>query len=144
MNDDKWIQNDFVTTVQQRGAAIIQARKLSSAASAAHAVVGHLRDWLFGTVQGEFVSMAVVSDGSYGIPKDIVFSYPVTCSQGKWSIVQNLPWDDFTKKKIDATTTELLEEKTEAFSFLGMWDTLLIITSNRLMYLFYKQIDMDK
>jgi malate dehydrogenase len=90
---------------------IIEARKLSSAASAANAVVDHIRDWVLGTAPGEIVSMAVASDGSYGIPKGLVFSYPVTCSGGKYQIVKGLKLDKFSKEKIALTTKELQEEK---------------------------------
>jgi len=118
INDDSWLQKDFITTVQQRGAKIIETRKLSSAASAAHAVVCHVRDWVLGTKRGEFVSMAVMSDGSYGVPKDIIYSFPVTCSQGKWSIVQGLSINDFSSNLMKLTAQELLDEKKDAFSFL--------------------------
>jgi hypothetical protein len=111
INDDAWVQKEFLTTVQDRGAAIIEARKLSSAASAANAVVDHIRDWVLGTAPGEIVSMAVASDGSYGIPKGLVFSYPVTCSGGKYQIVKGLKLDKFSKEKIALTTKELQEEK---------------------------------
>ncbi len=97
--------------VQDRGAAIIEARKLSSAASAAQAVVDHMHDWLLGTAEGEWVSMAVPSDGSYGAPKGVVFSFPVTCKAGTYKIVQGLKLSEFDKEKIKITGAELLEEK---------------------------------
>jgi len=118
LNDEKWVQGEFISTVQQRGAAVIQARKLSSAASAANAVLNHMQDWLQGTPSGKIVSMAVASDGSYGIPADVMYSFPVTCASGDWKIVQGLKLDEFSRKKLDATLQELQEEKTEAFSFL--------------------------
>lgn len=111
LNDQKWIQSDFITTVAQRGAEIIKARKLSSAASAASSVCDHVHDWLIGTKPGEYVSMGVISDGSYGVPKGIVFSFPVVCKEGRYQIVQGLKWSEFSKQKIDITTKELLEER---------------------------------
>eukprot|EP01132_Coremiostelium_polycephalum_P005422 gene5422-6762_t len=119
VNDDKWIKETFIPLVQNRGAEVIKARKLSSAASAATAIVGHMRDWLLGTRPGEYVSMAVPSDGSYNTPKGLVFSFPVTCAGGKWSIVQNLKITDFIQQKIDITTKELQEERDTALSFLN-------------------------
>ncbi|PRP88757.1 malate dehydrogenase [Planoprotostelium fungivorum] len=118
INDEKWLQNEFITTVQLRGAEIIKARKLSSAASAANAVLNHVQDWLQGTASGEIASMAVASDGSYGIPKDVLYSFPVTCSRGEWQVVQGLKIDAFSRVKMDATLKELQEEKEEAFGFL--------------------------
>lgn len=116
INDDAYLNGEFIEKVQKRGAAVISARKMSSAMSAANAASEHVRDWWFGTRAGEFVSMGVVSDGSYGVPKDIVFSFPVTIQQGKWSIVQGLTVDDFAKTKLAFTAAELLEEKTEAMA----------------------------
>ncbi|KAF2074403.1 hypothetical protein CYY_004299 [Polysphondylium violaceum] len=118
INDDKWVSESFMPLVQNRGAAVIAARKLSSAASAANAIVGHMRDWLMGTKQGEIVSMAVISDGSYNVPKGLIFSFPVTCRNGEWSIVQGLKISQSIQQKIDITTKELQEEKETAFSFL--------------------------
>jgi len=120
INDDKWIQETFIPAVQKRGAAIIKARKLSSAASAANAIVDHLRDWLIGTPSGEIVSMAVPSDGSYDIPAGVIYSFPCVCSNGKYSIVQGLKIDAFSREKMNATHQELLEERKEAFDFLGL------------------------
>lgn len=117
LKDDNWLNGDFIKTVQKRGAAIIAARKLSSAMSAAKAICDHMRDWWFGT-EGEFVSMGVVSDGSYGIPEGIVYSYPVTIKDQKWEIVQGLTIDDFSREKMDATAKELLEEKESCDSFM--------------------------
>jgi len=111
VQDDAYLQGEFITTVQQRGAAIIKARKFSSAASAAKAIVDHMRDWIFGTPEGEYISMAVVSDGSYGVPKDLIYSFPVTCKDGKYSIVQGLSIDEFSRKKMDLTSAELNDEK---------------------------------
>jgi len=111
IKDDAYLNGEFITVVQQRGAAIIKARKLSSAASAAKAIVDHMRDWIFGTSEGEMISMAVASDGSYGIPKDLIYSFPVTCKDGKYSIVQGLSIDEFSRGKMDLTAAELTEEK---------------------------------
>ncbi|CRL03665.1 CLUMA_CG016438, isoform A [Clunio marinus] len=111
-----YLQSDFVTTVQKRGAAVIAARKMSSAMSAAKAAADHIRDWWHGTESGRFVSMGVVSDGSYGIPKDIVFSFPVEIKNKQWKIVQGLKLDSFARSKLDITTKELLEEKEEAMA----------------------------
>lgn len=119
VSDDTWLNGEFITTVQKRGAAIISARKLSSAMSAAKAICDHMRDWWFGTAEGELVSMGVVSDGSYGIPKDIVYSFPVKISSNhKYEIVQGLAIDDFSREKMDATAKELVEEKESCQSFL--------------------------
>lgn len=114
LNDDAWLNGDFISTVQKRGAAIIQARKLSSAMSAASATVDHVRDWYFGTPSGKWVSMGVVSDGSYGVPEGLVFSYPVTSKNFEWEIVKNVPLDKFSLEKICATAKELVEERSEA------------------------------
>jgi len=112
IGDEDWIKSVFVPTVQKRGAAVIAARKLSSAMSAAKAASDHMKDWFQGT--SELVSMGVFSDGSYGTPKDIMFSFPCTVQDGKWSIVQGLPISDFAKEKLELTGKELLEEKEEA------------------------------
>jgi len=112
IGDEDWIKSVFVPTVQKRGAAVIAARKLSSAMSAAKAASDHMKDWFQGT--SELVSMGVFSDGSYGTPKDIMFSFPCTVQNGKWSIVQGLPISDFAKEKLELTGKELLEEKEEA------------------------------
>lgn len=114
--DAAYLQNEFITTVQKRGAAVIAARKLSSAMSAAKAAADHVRDWWVGTAADTFVSMGVVSDGSYGIPKDIVFSFPVQVKDKQWKIVQDLTINDFVRGKLDITTKELLEEKEEAMA----------------------------
>ncbi|MCP4000667.1 MAG: malate dehydrogenase [Gammaproteobacteria bacterium] len=109
--DAAWLENDFIPVVQQRGAAIIKARGLSSAASAASAAIDHMHDWALGTPAGEWTSMAVPSDGSYGIEPGIIYSYPVTCSNGEYSIVQDLEISDFSRNLMDATETELREER---------------------------------
>ncbi|CAJ0577258.1 unnamed protein product, partial [Mesorhabditis spiculigera] len=116
VNDTAFLQGEFISIVQKRGAAIIDRRKLSSAMSAAKAACDHIRDWHVGTQQGQWVSMAVPSDGSYGVPEGLIFSFPVEiCPQSKkWKIVQGLELDDFAKQKIDVTTKELLEERDEA------------------------------
>ncbi|XP_050524951.1 malate dehydrogenase, cytoplasmic [Daktulosphaira vitifoliae] len=114
IKDTKWLESDFIKTIQTRGAAVIKARKMSSAMSAAKAAVDHMHDWWHGTSNGNWVSMAVVSDGSYGIPKDLVFSFPVTISNKKWEIVQGLNITDFARSKLDFTANELVEEKNEA------------------------------
>lgn len=114
-NND-YLNGEFVETVQKRGASVIAARKMSSAMSAAKAASDHMRDWFAGTKDGEYVSMGVVSDGSYGTPKDIVYSFPVQIKNGHWKIFQGLNVDDFARGKLDATAKELLEEKEEAMS----------------------------
>lgn len=118
LNDDVWLRGDFINIVQKRGAAVIGARKMSSAMSAAKAAADHMRDWFQGTAPGTFVSMGVWSDGSYGAPKDIVYSFPVTIANGKWSIVQDLNIDMFSRKMLDATGKELLEERNEAMAVI--------------------------
>jgi len=114
IGDDKYLQTDFVTIIQKRGAAVIAARKMSSAMSAAKAATDHMHDWWHGTDKGTYVSMGVVSDGSYGVPKDIVYSFPVSVENKQWKIVQGLNVDDFARSKFDVTASELLEEKEEA------------------------------
>jgi malate dehydrogenase len=109
--DKGWLHGEFITTVQQRGAAIIKARGLSSAASAASSAIDHVRDWALGTPAGEYTSMAVPSDGSYGIAEGIVYSFPVTCKGGEYKIVQGLEVSDFSRKLMDATAAELREER---------------------------------
>ncbi len=109
--DESWYRDTFIPTVQQRGAAIIKARGASSAASAASSAIDHVRDWVLGTPAGDFVSMAVQSDGSYGIPAGVIYSYPVTCSGGQYTIVQGLAVDEYSRGKMDATHQELLEER---------------------------------
>jgi malate dehydrogenase len=120
VNDQAYLEGDFVKTVQVRGAAVIATRGGSSAASAARAIVMHMKDWLLGTPEGEYVSMAVSSaKNPYGVPEGLMFSFPVACSGGEWNIISGLPWNDFTKGKIDATVTELQEERKAVFDLLG-------------------------
>ncbi len=111
MVDQAWIENDFIPTVQQRGAAIIKARGASSAASAASAAIDHVRDWALGTPEGDWVSMAIPADGSYGISEGVIYSYPVTCSNGTYEIVQGLDVSEFSRARMDATDAELREER---------------------------------
>src|SRR5688572_24115689 len=109
--DQKWYAKTFIPVVQQRGAAIIKARGQSSAASAASAAIDHVRDWALGTPDGDWVSMAVPSDGSYGIPEGVIYGYPVTCKNGEYQIVQGLSINEFSRKRMDVTHKELLEER---------------------------------
>jgi len=109
--DQGWLADEFIPVVQKRGAAIIEARGASSAASAASAAIDHMRDWTLGTPDGDWVSMAIPADGSYGIEPGIVYSYPVRCSGGQYEIVQELSIDDFSRARMDATEAELREER---------------------------------
>ena len=111
IGDQNWLENTFIPSVQQRGAAIIEARGASSAASAANAAIDHVRDWIDATVENDWVSMAVCSDGSYGVEEGLISSFPVTCSNGDWEIVTGLEMGDFSKMKIDASVQELSEER---------------------------------
>jgi malate dehydrogenase len=111
IDDQAWLENDFIPTVQQRGAAVIEARGLSSAASAANAAISHVRDWTLGTPDGDWVSMAIPSDGSYGVAEGLISSFPVTCSSGEYRIVQGLDIEEFSRGRIDATVAELIEER---------------------------------
>lgn len=111
VGDQDWLENTYIPTVAKRGAAIIEARGASSAASAASATVDHARDWQLGTPEGDWVSMSVPSDGSYGVPEGIISSFPVTVKDGQWSIVQGLEIDDFSRAKIDASVAELVSER---------------------------------
>jgi len=115
----QWIEESFFPVVQQRGAAVIKARGASSAASAASAVIDHMRSWLNGTGEGDWVSMAVPSDGSYGIPEGVVYSYPVTLAGGEYRIVPGLAVDEFSRKRMDATLAELREEREGIKALLG-------------------------
>lgn len=117
--DQAWIENDFIPVVQQRGAAIIKARGASSAASAASAAIDHMRTWALGTEDGDWVSMSIPADGSYGIAPGIIYSYPVTCKDGKYEIVQGLEIDEFSRAKMDATEKELREEREAIKHLLG-------------------------
>jgi malate dehydrogenase len=120
IKDDAWYTNEFIPCIQKRGAAIIAARKLSSALSAAQAISDHMHDWVLGTPAGKFVSMAVDSTGNpYGVADGLMYSFPVTCSGGKWTIVKDLPIGDFSQEKMKATEAELMEEKTMSFGILG-------------------------
>jgi malate dehydrogenase len=111
INDQAWVEQTFIPTVQKRGAAIIEARGLSSAASAANAAMDHVRDWIRGTPSGDWVSMGVPSDGSYGIAEGVIFGFPATCSGGQYKIVQGLDLSEFSKSKLAATQKELQEER---------------------------------
>ncbi len=111
IDDQAWLENDFIPTVQQRGAAIIEARGLSSAASAANAAIDHMRTWALGSAAGDWVSMAIPSDGSYGVAEGIISSFPVTCANGSYEIVQGLDIDDFSRGRIDTSVAELVEER---------------------------------
>ncbi|MDD9370200.1 MAG: malate dehydrogenase [Acidimicrobiales bacterium] len=117
--DQAWLENDFIPTVQQRGAAIIKARGLSSAASAANAAVDHMRSWALGTPEGDWVSMAVPSDGSYGVPEGLVSGFPCTCAGGEYQIVQGLELDAFSQARLDASVAELDAER-DAVAELGL------------------------
>jgi malate dehydrogenase len=117
--DQKWIEETFIPVVQQRGAAIIKARGASSAASAASAALDHIHDWFHGTPAGDWVSMAVPSDGSYGIKEGVIYSYPVTIKDGSYQIVQGLSIDEFSRKRMDATDKELREERDGVASLIG-------------------------
>jgi malate dehydrogenase len=109
--DTDWYRENFIPTVQQRGAAIIKARGASSAASAASAAIDHMRSWALGTPEGNWVSMAVPADGSYGIEPGIIYSFPCTCRDGRFEIVQGLEIDAFSRERMSATETELREER---------------------------------
>ncbi len=119
VNDQSWIENDFIPTVAKRGAAIIDARGASSAASAASATIDAARDWLLGSAKDDWVSMAVLSDGSYGVPEGLISSFPVTTKDGNWKIVTGLEIDEFSRGRIDKSTAELAEER-EAVTGLGL------------------------
>jgi len=111
IGDQAWYEDEYIPTVAKRGAAIIDARGASSAASAANAAIDHVRDWMQGTREGDWVSMAVASDGSYGVPEGLMSSFPVTTSAGEWSIVEGLEINEFARARIDATADELVEER---------------------------------
>ena len=111
INDQNWLEQDFIPTIQKRGAAIIDARGLSSAASAASAAMNHIRDWTFGTPDGDWVSMGIPSDGSYGIAEGVIYGYPATCRDGRYQIVQGVEVSDFGKARMQATLKELHEER---------------------------------
>jgi malate dehydrogenase len=117
--DQEWIEETFIPVVQQRGAAVITARGSSSAASAASAALDHVRTWALGTAEGDWVSMGVPSDGSYGIPAGVIYSYPVTCRNGDYQIVQGLAIDEGSRKRMTVTENELKEEREGVKDLLG-------------------------
>ncbi len=119
VDDQNWLETDFIPTVQKRGAAIIEARGASSAASAANAAIDHVRDWTLGTPEGDWVSMAIPSDGSYGVDEGVISSFPVTCSGGAYEIVQGLELNDFSQARVRASVDELVEER-DAVRELGL------------------------
>ena len=119
VGDHDWVDGTFIPTVAKRGAAIIEARGASSAASAANAAVDHIRSWALGTPEGDWVSMGIASDGSYGVPEGIISSFPCTCADGRYSIVQGLEIDDYSRGKIDASAAELVDER-DAVNGLGL------------------------
>ena len=119
VNDQSWIEETYIPTVAKRGAAVIKARGSSSAASAANAAIDHVRNWVLGTPAGDWVSMSVPSDGSYGVPEGLISSFPCTCANGDYSIVQGLDIDAFSRARIDASVSELLEER-DAVKELGL------------------------
>ena len=118
MVDQEWFENDFIPTVQQRGAAIIAARGASSAASAANAAIAHMRTWALGSAENDWASMGVISDGSYGIADGLIYSFPCTCDNGDWAIVEGLDINDFSRAKMIATEKELLEERDAVYHLL--------------------------
>jgi malate dehydrogenase len=119
VDDQDWIDGEFIPIVAKRGAAIIEARGASSAASAANAAISHIRDWWHGTPDGDWVSMGVRSDGSYGVPEGLMSSFPCICRDGRWEIVQGLEIDDYSRAKIDASVAELVDER-DAVKELGL------------------------
>jgi malate dehydrogenase len=119
INDQGWLESSFIPTVQKRGAAIIEARGLSSAASAANAAIDHVRDWVLGSRDGDWVTMGVPSDGSYGIPEGVLYGYPVTCKGGRYELVKGIEVSEFSRKRMDATLKELHEERDGVKHLLG-------------------------
>jgi malate dehydrogenase len=119
INDQSWLETNFIPTVQKRGAAIIEARGLSSAASAANAAIDHIRDWVLGTPEGNWVSMGIPADGSYGVAEGVLYGYPVTCKNGQYSIVKGVEVSEFSRKRMDATLKELHEERDGIKHLLG-------------------------
>jgi malate dehydrogenase len=111
INDQNWVESYFIPTIQKRGAEVIEARGLSSAASAANAAMDHVRDWIYGTREGDWVSMGIPSDGSYGIPDGVIYGYPCVCRNGKYEIVKGLEVSEFSRSRIEATLKELHEER---------------------------------
>ena len=119
VNDQTWVEETYIPTVAKRGAAVIKARGSSSAASAANAAVDHIRSWVLGTPAGDWVSMSVPSDGSYGVPQGVMSSFPCVCENGEYKIVQGLEIDAFSRARIDASVAELIEER-DAVRELGL------------------------
>lgn len=119
INDSAWVNSNFIPTVQDRGMSIIKARGLSSAASAANAAIDHVHDWVFGTKEGDWTSMSIPSDGSYGIPEGVIYSHPIICKDGNYKIVQGLEISSFSKEKMHATYEELVEERESVKHLLG-------------------------
>ena len=111
VDDQEWLENDFIPTVQKRGTAVIEARGASSAASAANAAVDHVRDWVLGTSEGDWVSMGIPSDGSYGVDEGLISGFPVTCSNGSYEVVQGLDLNDFSRARLETTVSELKDER---------------------------------
>ena len=122
VNDQRWLEEEFIPTVAKRGASVIETRGASSAASAANAAVGHVHDWALGTPQGDWVSMSVPSDGSYGVEEGLISSFPCTCSGGEWKVVEGLEIDDFSRGRIENSVDELKEER-DAVADLGLLRT---------------------
>ncbi len=119
IDDQAWVEDQFISRVQQRGAEVIEARGSSSAASAANAAIDHMHDWVLGSAEGDYVSMGIPSDGSYGVDEGVISSFPVVCSGGNYEIVEGLEVDDFSRQRIDATVKELNEER-EAVTKMGL------------------------
>ena len=119
IDDQAWVEDQFISRVQQRGAEVIEARGSSSAASAANAAIDHMHDWVLGSVEGDYVSMGIPSDGSYGVDEGVISSFPVVCSGGSYEIVQGLEVDDFSRQRIDASVKELADER-EAVTKMGL------------------------
>ena len=119
INDQAWLEGSFIPTVQKRGAAIIEARGLSSAASAANAAIDHVRSWMLGTPEGDWVSMGIPADGSYAIPEGVLYGHPVTCKAGRYQIVKGIEVSEFARKRMDATLKELHEERDGVKHLLG-------------------------
>ena len=119
INDQNWLEKDFIPTIQKRGAAVIEARGLSSAASAASAAMNHIRDWVYGTPEGDWVSMGLPSEGSYGIPEGVIYGYPARCRNGRYEIVPGLEVSDFSKTRMQGTLKELHEERDSIKQLLG-------------------------
>jgi len=119
INDQAWLENTFIPTVQKRGAAIIEARGASSAASAANAAIDHVRDWVAGTPPGDWVSMGIPSDGSYGVPEGVIYGFPVTCRNGQYERVKGIEISAFSRARMDATHKELLEERDAVKDLVG-------------------------